>query len=115
MDRTSTRIAVGVVTAGAVLLPGLLWLVLHATGPGPQTWTLLPGWSYQADGLSVGAATLGGLLAGVGLAVTLPWVILSPRRLHSRTLLGWVVLLAGLAQTTFAGQTLGRWLGLEVA
>ena len=114
-DRPGTRLVVVLVTLGAVALPALLWPALQNAGRQPQTWAPWPGWTYQADGLSGGAAALGGLLAGAGLAATLPFVTVSPRRVRGRTLAGWVVLLLGLAQTAFAGALLGRWLGLEVA
>jgi hypothetical protein len=115
MKRPGARLAIVLATLGAVALPGLLWLSLQVALTQPQTWAPLPGWTYQADGLSVAAAALGGLLAGVGLAATLPFLAVSPRRLRLRTVIGWGVLLLGLAQTAFAGALLGRWLGLEVA
>ena len=104
-----------VVVAGTLLAAGGLWWA--GSGPAGQmpVWTILPGWSYQLDGLSLAAATLGLLVAGGGLAATLPALAASPLRLRRRSAVGWLVLLAGLAQTALAGTTLGRWLGLEVA
>jgi hypothetical protein len=97
-------------TAAAI---ALLLAALPPTTLQPGTWTLLPGWAYGADGLSVGLAALLLLLAGTALVQV---VLAAPEPPGwGRQGAGWTLLLLALAQTVFAAQLAGRWLGLEGA
>jgi hypothetical protein len=98
-------------TVGAGLAPLLLLAAWPPAQP-PRPWTVLPGWAYVADGLSVSLAAVLLLAAGTALA-TRPLTGAAGGR--ARAGAGWALLLLALGQAVFAAGLGGRWLGLEIA
>jgi hypothetical protein len=79
----------------------------------PRPWTVLPGWAYVADGLSVSLAAV--LLLSAGTALATRPLTGSAAGGRVRAGAGWALLLLALGQAVFAAGLGGRWLGLEIA